>query len=90
MIIDPSKHRIHIRPTSGQPSGVVTSRVNNIPSRSLLSSPALTRIIDTKALHHDIPNGLECLDQDIFAKRYPDVIKNQIAKQEVGDIEVGS
>lgn len=64
-----------------------TTFVQMVPQRTQTLVPALARIVIAEPVERDLPHWTELGDEQAFAKRYPNVINDEIAHLEVGDGE---
>lgn len=88
MIINPAQYGGKIRTTSCQLSCIAAAWMYHVPWGALLVEPTLTGGIDSKPFESHIPERSERFDEDIFPERNPNVIKDDVPKYKIVQVQV--
>ena len=71
-----------------KPLSPITTWMNYVPGRSFLLMPARARIMVSKPVNLEVPEGLKPIYEHRLGKRNPDVIHNQVPTLKVTNVEI--
>jgi len=85
---DPRLDRFRRYPTIGQLVGPRTTRMKNIPRRTILRRPSIAWIVIAKAIHDGIPDWPRQADEHAFRHAYPNLVDNEVTTLEVRKFQI--